>query len=109
MTAAYLEDEVIELRKGSSRGSQVPFTAEISSSGRVVSITPDSQLSSGTKYYVIVNRGTLTNSRGDQSQGLLQLHHREGHLSHPRHFAHKRQDRRLVQLPNQADLQRGGV
>ena len=65
MTAAYLEDEVIELRKGSSRGSQVPFTAEISSSGRVVSITPDSQLSSGTKYYVIVNRGTLTNSRGD--------------------------------------------
>ena len=71
MTAAYLEDEVIELRKGSSRGSQVPFTAEISSSGRVVSITPDSQLSSGTKYYVIVNRGTLTNSRGDTNPCLL--------------------------------------
>lgn len=65
MTASYLEDGVIELRKSSASGSKVPFSVEISSSGRVVSITPDSQLSSNTKYYVIVNKGSIANKNGD--------------------------------------------
>ena len=64
MTAAYLEDTVVELRKTSASGTKVDFTASLSTNGRVVSITPDSPLSSNTKYYVVVTKNSIVNASG---------------------------------------------
>ncbi|NLT57653.1 MAG: hypothetical protein GXX99_01665 [Clostridiales bacterium] len=65
VTAAYLEDRVIEVRQGSTSGSLVNFSAEINSSARIVTITPTADWKENTKYFVIVNADTLTNLNGD--------------------------------------------
>ncbi|MBQ3076904.1 MAG: S-layer homology domain-containing protein [Clostridia bacterium] len=63
--ASYLEDEAFELRRGSSTGSRVDFTAEISSDDRTVTLTPYDKLSTNSTYYVILLDETLEYKDGD--------------------------------------------
>lgn len=64
LTASYVEDSVIELRKGSSSGSTVSFDVSLSSNNSVITITPDSKLERDTKYYVILKGGTVRSGDG---------------------------------------------
>lgn len=61
LTAAYLEDTAIELRKGSVDGSFVAFTAAISADKKVFTLTPTIDLDGQATYFIIVNRDTLAN------------------------------------------------
>ncbi len=54
----------IELRKGSSSGSKVSYSASINSSKKVITIDPSSNLDYGTKYYVIIDKNSIENSSG---------------------------------------------
>lgn len=62
---SYIENSVVELRRGSSSGTKVNFSAYVS--GRTVTVTPDSELATGTTYYVVVKGGTLKNSAGQRN------------------------------------------
>lgn len=64
LSSAYLMASVIELRKSSSTGTQVNFSATISNDKKVITVVPDEELAKSTKYYVIVNEGTLKGSVG---------------------------------------------
>lgn len=64
ITSSYVEDSVVELRKGSSSGSTVSFDVSLSSNNSVITITPDSKLEKDTKYYVILKGGTVKNRDG---------------------------------------------
>lgn len=70
VTTSYVEGSVIELRRDSESGSKVSFDASLSSNNRVITIDPSSDLSSGTRYYVIV-KSTLRNSRGDTNDRMV--------------------------------------
>ena len=59
VTNSYLANTAIELREKSTSGDRVSITAELNSTKKVVTITPDSPLKPGTKYYVIVTSGSL--------------------------------------------------
>ena len=65
VTASYIEREAISIRRGSSSGTKVSFTAGVSSTGKSVILSPDSRLSPGQKYYVTVNEGAFTNLSGE--------------------------------------------
>lgn len=54
--------DVIELRQGSSSGRLVSYTASVSSSKRVITIDPDSNLSDDERYYVSIDRNQLKDS-----------------------------------------------
>lgn len=58
-------EDVIELRQGSSSGRLISFSASVSSSKRVITIDPDSNLSDDTRYYVTIDRNQLRTSNGD--------------------------------------------
>lgn len=60
----YLEESVLSLRKGSSYGTPVTFTAEISSNKRNITIIPDTALDANTTYYVSINNYTLKYASG---------------------------------------------
>ncbi len=66
LTSSYIKSSVIELRKGSTSGTEIGFTATISS--KTITITPSSDLATGTKYYVIVLAGSVYNSDGDKNE-----------------------------------------
>lgn len=53
-SAAYIRNNVIELRKGSSSGTIIPFTATMSDDNKIITITPEKALEANTKYYVKV-------------------------------------------------------
>lgn len=59
VNARYLEESVLSLRRGSSSGTQVAFTAEISSDKRTVTIIPDETLNTNTLYYIKINAYSL--------------------------------------------------
>lgn len=52
-------EDIIEIRKSSSTGTEIDYTATISSDKRVITITPTEVLSTSTYYYVIVLAGTI--------------------------------------------------
>jgi hypothetical protein len=55
-----------QLYRGSaSSGSRVSCSVSISSSNRVVTLDPDSDLSLGTTYYLVMNDGYVKNGSGD--------------------------------------------
>lgn len=56
LTAAYCEDYVFEIRKGSTSGDEVDFTATVASTYKKVTLIPDEMLEPDTKYYVIANK-----------------------------------------------------
>lgn len=63
LTSSDLED-LIELRKKSTSGTKVAFSASINSSKKTVTITPDSDLDEDTRYYVIIDKNTFKYTDG---------------------------------------------
>lgn len=57
-------EKLIELRRKSTSGTKVNFTASINSSKKTVTITPDSDLDEDTRYYVIIDANTFKYSDG---------------------------------------------
>lgn len=57
-------DDFVELRKSSSSGSLVDYSASINSAKTVITITPDSSLSADTKYYVIIDKNSIRDKSG---------------------------------------------
>ncbi len=66
VTASSLED-VFELRKSSQTGTELDFSAEISSDKKTVTITPDSTLDVSTTYYVILLKETLEDEKENEN------------------------------------------
>ncbi len=60
-------ETVISLRKNSSSGSSVDFTASVASDGKSVTITPDSPLSLNATYYLRIAAGELTDEAGHEN------------------------------------------
>lgn len=60
ITSSNIKD-FITLRKETSTGSKVGFSAAISSSKKVITITPDSHLTNNTKYYVTLEGNSIQN------------------------------------------------
>jgi len=71
LTASYLKNYVIELRKNSESGTSVGFSASINSAKKVITINPTSNLSKNTTYYLIVADSSLTNADGDNNDELV--------------------------------------
>ncbi len=67
LTSSYIKSSVIELRKGSTSGTEIGFTASVSSN-KTITITPTDDLATGTKYYVVVLAGSVYNSDGDENE-----------------------------------------
>jgi hypothetical protein len=65
-------DDFVELRKGSSSGSLVSYTASINSAKTVITITPRSSLASDTKYYVIIDKNSIRDNddNGNVAQSI---------------------------------------
>ena len=64
LSSAYIQSSVVELRRGSSSGTKIDFTAAVSSDKKTITILPDELLSKKTKYYVIVKAESLSNANG---------------------------------------------
>jgi len=58
-------DDFVELREDSSRGSKVKFNASINSSKKVITIDPKSKLDDDKRYYVIIDKNELKDSRNN--------------------------------------------
>ncbi len=58
-------EDFITIRKGSSGGPQISFSASINSSRKVITIMPDSHLSANTKYYVTLEGNSIQDDDGD--------------------------------------------
>ncbi len=56
---------IIELRRKTESGSSVAFTASINSAKKVITITPDSDLDTDTKYYVVIDKNEFKDEDGD--------------------------------------------
>lgn len=54
----------ITFKRGSSSGTNVPFTASVNAAGDTITLTPDATLSASTKYYVAVARNAYYNENG---------------------------------------------
>lgn len=63
LTNSDLED-FITLRKTSSSGSTVGYSASINSAKKIITITPDSNLIENTKYYVTIDKNSMMDSYG---------------------------------------------
>jgi len=59
ITPAYMVNQVVELRKGSTTGAKISVTASINSTRKIITLTPDSTLDKNSIYYVIVNSGSV--------------------------------------------------
>lgn len=62
LTASYLKNSVLELRRDSTTGREVDFTASISSDRRTITLTTNSNLSTSTRYYLILRGNTIASS-----------------------------------------------
>ena len=67
ITGSYIEDEMVELRRGSEKGTLVSFDGSINSTKKVVTITPTRDLSEDYTYYVIVIGGSITNRDDEEN------------------------------------------
>lgn len=59
---------IFTLRKDSANGSTVSFSGTVDSAKKVFTLTPDSNLTSGTRYYLILERNTVKDSNGNPNQ-----------------------------------------
>lgn len=66
VNSRYLEESVLTLRRGSSYGTSVSFTADISSDKRTVTIYPDETLDTNTLYYIQIKNYTLQYSNSNR-------------------------------------------
>lgn len=67
----YYVQNNVELRRGSSDGTLVNFNAQVSSTGRKITITPTRNLVEGTTYYVIIPSGVF--EYGDDNRLLRRV------------------------------------
>lgn len=67
ITGSDIED-FITIRKGASNGSKISFSASISSSDKVITITPDSLLSENTRYYVTLEEASIQDENGRENR-----------------------------------------
>ena len=58
-------DDFVELRKSSSSGSTVAYTATINSAKTIITIDPDSLLTQDTRYYVIIDKNSIRDNDGN--------------------------------------------
>jgi hypothetical protein len=66
ITSSDIED-FITVRKGSSSGTKIGFSASINSAKKVITIMPDSYLAENTKYYVTLIEDSIRDDDGDQN------------------------------------------
>jgi hypothetical protein len=66
ITASYLENN-IHFRKDSSSGSEVGFSATINSSSKIITVTPDSALTAGQKYYLGFDNNVFRTNADDEA------------------------------------------
>lgn len=64
ITASDIKD-IVTLRKGSSTGATVDYSATINTAKDLITITPSSNLSSNTKYYIQVEEDTMRDEYGN--------------------------------------------
>lgn len=60
-------EDFVQLRKKTSSGSKVDFSASIDSAKKVITITPDSNLDEDTKYYIVIDKNELKDSEGNSN------------------------------------------
>ena len=60
-------ESVISLRKGSTGGTSVPFTADVADDGKSVSLRPDAALEINTTYYLKIAADELTDEYGHEN------------------------------------------
>lgn len=65
VTSSYITDSVVELHHKTATGTDVAFTASISSDKKKITIIPDEELENNTKYYIIINEETLVGKTSD--------------------------------------------
>lgn len=58
-------DDMVYIRKGSSSGSKISFSARISSNKKVITITPDRDLYEDTKYYIVIPKNEFYDTKND--------------------------------------------
>lgn len=64
LSASYIQNSVIELRRASATGTKVGFSASVSSDRRTITITPDGTLDSNTTYHLILKENSLRTANG---------------------------------------------
>ena len=64
LKASYVESTAVELRRGSTSGTRVDFTATVAEDGKTLTIRPYNELEQNTRYYVVIPAGTLEYSDG---------------------------------------------
>lgn len=69
LTASYVMKNV-ELRRSSTTGTKIDFDVSLSSARRQITLIPDEDLDSGTRYYVIMKSGVLTDADGNENTSL---------------------------------------
>lgn len=80
-------EDMVYIRKGSSSGTKISFSGSISSSKRVITLTPDSDLADDTKYYVVISKNEFYDTKdkgnvaqttyfttGDDSEGTVRFY-----------------------------------
>jgi hypothetical protein len=68
ITASNIKD-FVSLKLNSKGGDDVDFTAEINSARKVITLTPTSELSTSTRYYVVLKDEALINAGGTENEG----------------------------------------
>lgn len=68
VTASYLKNSVFEIRKNSASGTRISFSASINSAKKTVTLTPNSELSAGATYYVILLEESIANSDEEMNE-----------------------------------------
>lgn len=67
ITSTNIKD-FVTIRKGSSTGTKISFTASINSTRKEITITPDSFLSENTKYYVTLEENSIQDADGNENK-----------------------------------------
>ncbi|MGN1121364.1 MAG: Ig-like domain-containing protein, partial [Eubacteriales bacterium] len=69
LTASDLTD-YIQLRRSSSTGAAVDFSVTVSGTRSRLTLTPEDDLSAGTRYYVHLDEGAITDANGNPNAAL---------------------------------------
>lgn len=62
-------NDFLTLHKGSKSGDTVSCEATVNSAKKIITLTPDEDLSEGTKYYIVLADETLENAGGNANDG----------------------------------------
>lgn len=69
LTSSYLENTAFELHQNSTSGRSLDFDADISSDRRTITLNPDDNLSTSTRYYIVLKGNTIANGNGSTFSG----------------------------------------